>query len=39
VRGVLLWNVWGQVDKARELISSKQAFRAEDLKHKLPKAA
>jgi NADPH-dependent 2,4-dienoyl-CoA reductase/sulfur reductase-like enzyme len=39
VRGVLLWNVWGQVDAARELIAAKQPFRAEDLKHKLPKAA
>jgi len=39
VRGVLLWNVWGQVDAARELIAGKQAFRSQDLKHKLPKAA
>jgi NADPH-dependent 2,4-dienoyl-CoA reductase/sulfur reductase-like enzyme len=39
VRGVLLWNVWGQVDAARELIADKRAFRAEDLKNKLPKAA
>lgn len=39
VRGVLLWNVWGQVDAARELIASKQPFSSEDLKHKLPKAA
>jgi 3-phenylpropionate/trans-cinnamate dioxygenase ferredoxin reductase subunit len=39
VRGVLLWNVWGQVDAARELIADKRAFRAEELKHKLPKAA
>lgn len=39
VRGVLLWNVWGQVDAARELIASKRPFRAEDLKQKLPKAA
>jgi 3-phenylpropionate/trans-cinnamate dioxygenase ferredoxin reductase component len=39
VRGVLLWNVWSQVDAARELIAEKRAFRAEDLKHKLPKAA
>jgi NADPH-dependent 2,4-dienoyl-CoA reductase/sulfur reductase-like enzyme len=39
VRGVLLWNVWGQVDAARELIASKRPFRAEDLKDKLPKAA
>jgi NADPH-dependent 2,4-dienoyl-CoA reductase/sulfur reductase-like enzyme len=37
VRGVLLWNVWGQVDAARELIAAKRPFRAEDLK--LPKAA
>lgn len=39
VRGVLLWNVWGQVDAARELIAEKRPFRAADLKHKLPKAA
>jgi NADPH-dependent 2,4-dienoyl-CoA reductase/sulfur reductase-like enzyme len=39
VRGVLLWNVWGQVDAARELISAKRAFRIEELKHKLPQAA
>jgi len=39
VRGVLLWNVWGQVDAARELIASKRPFRPEELKHKLPKAA
>ena len=28
VRGVLLWNVWGQVDAARELIASKQPLPA-----------
>jgi len=39
VRGVLLWNVWEQVDAARELIASKRPFRPEELKHKLPKAA
>jgi 3-phenylpropionate/trans-cinnamate dioxygenase ferredoxin reductase component len=39
VQGVLLWNVWGQVDAARELIAEKRPFRAEELKHKLPKAA
>ncbi|HTL16329.1 MAG TPA: FAD-dependent oxidoreductase [Patescibacteria group bacterium] len=39
VRGVLLWNVWGQVDAAREVIASKRPFRPEELKHKLPKAA
>jgi NADPH-dependent 2,4-dienoyl-CoA reductase/sulfur reductase-like enzyme len=32
VRGVLLWNVWGQVDAARELIASHQTFQSEDLK-------
>jgi NADPH-dependent 2,4-dienoyl-CoA reductase/sulfur reductase-like enzyme len=39
VRGVLLWNVWEQVDAARELIASKQPFSSENLIHKLPKAA
>jgi NADPH-dependent 2,4-dienoyl-CoA reductase/sulfur reductase-like enzyme len=39
VRGVLLWNLWGQVDAARELIAGKRPFRAEDLKHQLPRAA
>ena len=39
VRGVLLWNVWGQVDAARELIDAKRLLRPEDLKQKLPKAA
>jgi 3-phenylpropionate/trans-cinnamate dioxygenase ferredoxin reductase subunit len=39
VRGVLLWNVWGQVDAARELIAARQPFQAEDLKQRLPKAA
>jgi NADPH-dependent 2,4-dienoyl-CoA reductase/sulfur reductase-like enzyme len=39
VRGVLLWNVWEQVDAARELIAAKHPFRAEELKHRLPKAA
>jgi NADPH-dependent 2,4-dienoyl-CoA reductase/sulfur reductase-like enzyme len=39
VRGVLLWNVFGQVDAARELIAGKRSFRAEELKQKLPKAA
>jgi len=32
IRGVLLWNVWGQVDAARELIASHQTFQSEDLK-------
>lgn len=28
VRGVLLWNTWGQVDAARTLISAKETFAA-----------
>jgi len=39
VRGVLLWNVWGQVDAARQLIAEPGPFRAADLKGWLPKAA
>ncbi len=35
VRGVLLWNVWGQVDAARELIARPGPFRSEDLKGRL----
>jgi NADPH-dependent 2,4-dienoyl-CoA reductase/sulfur reductase-like enzyme len=31
VRGVLLWNVWGQVDAARELITSKQPIGTDHL--------
>ena len=38
VRGVLLWNVWGQVDAARELIAEPGPFRAADLKGLLPRA-
>ncbi len=37
VRGVLLWNTWGQVDVARELISSHRTYRASDLKGLLPR--
>ncbi|HEX9987537.1 MAG TPA: FAD-dependent oxidoreductase [Chloroflexia bacterium] len=36
VRGVLLWNVWGQVDAARRLIAEPGPFHAEDLKGRLP---
>jgi len=36
VRGVLLWNVWGQVDNARALIAQPGPFRPEDLRGKLP---
>jgi NADPH-dependent 2,4-dienoyl-CoA reductase/sulfur reductase-like enzyme len=38
IRGVLLWNTWGQVDAARELIASRRTFKAADLKGLLPKA-
>jgi len=37
VCGVLLWNVFGQVDAARELISTPGSFRPEDLKGRLPR--
>ncbi|HVT29456.1 MAG TPA: FAD/NAD(P)-binding oxidoreductase [Lacipirellulaceae bacterium] len=36
VRGVLLWNVWEQVDAARKLIAEPGPFRAENLKGRLP---
>lgn len=36
VRGVLLWNVFGQVDAARQLIASPGPFRRSDLKGRLP---
>jgi len=36
VRGVLLWNTWGQVDAARRLIADPGPFRPEDLKGRLP---
>ncbi|RPI02971.1 MAG: NAD(P)/FAD-dependent oxidoreductase [Ignavibacteriae bacterium] len=35
VRGVLLWNVWNQVDEARALIAEPGPFKAEDLKGRL----
>ena len=35
VRGVLLWNTWGKVDAARELINSRQQFTADELKGKI----
>jgi 3-phenylpropionate/trans-cinnamate dioxygenase ferredoxin reductase subunit len=38
VRGVLLWNTWGQVDAAREIIGSKRVYTAKELKGLLPKA-
>ena len=36
VRGVLLWNVWGQVDAARQLIAEPGPIRAADLRGRLP---
>ncbi|MGN6562196.1 MAG: NAD(P)/FAD-dependent oxidoreductase [Thermomicrobiales bacterium] len=39
VRGVLLWNVWGQVDAARRLIAAPGPYRAEDLRGRLPEAS
>ncbi len=36
VRGVLLWNVWGQVDTARALIAEPGSFTAANLKGRLP---
>ncbi len=39
VRGVLLWNVWGQVDAARELIASPGPFDAESVRNRLPRLA
>jgi 3-phenylpropionate/trans-cinnamate dioxygenase ferredoxin reductase subunit len=38
VRGVLLWNTWGQVDAARALIAEPGPFRPEQLKGRLPVA-
>jgi hypothetical protein len=35
VRGVLLWNVWGQVPNARRIIAELGPFRAGDLKGRL----
>jgi 3-phenylpropionate/trans-cinnamate dioxygenase ferredoxin reductase subunit len=35
VRGVLLWNVWGQVDAARQLIAEPGPFQAGNLKGRL----
>ena len=36
VRGVLLWNVWGHVEAARELIKAPGPFTAADLKGRMP---
>jgi 3-phenylpropionate/trans-cinnamate dioxygenase ferredoxin reductase component len=39
VRGVLLWNVWGQLDAARRLIAEQGPFTAETLYGRLPAGA
>jgi 3-phenylpropionate/trans-cinnamate dioxygenase ferredoxin reductase component len=39
VRGVLLWNVWDQVDAARELIAEAGPFDAASLRGRLPRKA
>lgn len=36
VRGVILWNVWGQVEAARALISEPGPVRPQDLRGRLP---
>jgi 3-phenylpropionate/trans-cinnamate dioxygenase ferredoxin reductase component len=36
VRGVLLWNVWGQVESARELIAEPGPFTKDSLTGRLP---
>jgi 3-phenylpropionate/trans-cinnamate dioxygenase ferredoxin reductase subunit len=36
VRGVLLWNTWGQVDAARKLITDKGPFNAQNIRGRLP---
>jgi len=35
VRGVLLWNVWDQVDAARDLIASRKSISSDALSHRL----
>jgi 3-phenylpropionate/trans-cinnamate dioxygenase ferredoxin reductase subunit len=39
VRGVLLWNVWGQVEAARCLIAEPGPFKPDDLKGRLPQGS
>jgi NADPH-dependent 2,4-dienoyl-CoA reductase/sulfur reductase-like enzyme len=36
VRGVLLWNTWGQVDAARALIAERGPFTEQNVKGRLP---
>lgn len=35
VRGILLWNVWGKVEAARELIANPGPFQTDDLKGRI----
>jgi NADPH-dependent 2,4-dienoyl-CoA reductase/sulfur reductase-like enzyme len=35
VRGVILWDVWGQVEAARQLITERRAFTYADLKGRI----
>jgi hypothetical protein len=35
VRGVVLWNVWKQLDNARSLMKDAGPFKAEDLKGRI----
>lgn len=35
VRGVLLWNVWGKVDAARELVAHPGPFTSRNLKGRI----
>lgn len=39
VRGVLLWNVWGQVEAARRLIAEPGPFNTTNLKGRLPEVS
>jgi 3-phenylpropionate/trans-cinnamate dioxygenase ferredoxin reductase component len=36
VRGVLLWNTWGQVETARTLIAEKGPFHSRNVKQRIP---
>lgn len=36
VRGILLWNTWGQVDAARTLIAEAGPYTSTNLKNRLP---
>ena len=38
VRGILLWNTWGQVDAARKIITEGRSFGQLELKGRIPEA-